>query len=163
MKYKVPFYKQSRIKRLSQVDSQNFNEVIENATIKLEEKFNGMCHKDYALSVNNPSSAIHMSMCAIDLKRGDKVICAINTYADIPEAIRHFDSEPIFVDIEPRTYHISYKALEETVKKNKSKKLRAIVVNHFAGLKVNLEPIIKLAKEHNLYVIEDYSNAPVLQ
>ena len=163
MEYKVPFYKQSRIKRLSEVDCQNFNDVIKDATIKLENKFTNLCHKDYALSVNNPSSAIHMSMCAIDLKRGDKVICAINTYADIPEAIRHFDSEPIFVDIEPRTYHISYKALEETVKKNKSKKLRAIVINHFAGLKVDLKPIIKLAKEYNLYLIEDYSNAPVLK
>ena len=163
MQYRVPFYKQSRIKRLSEIDCQNFNDAIKDATKKLEEKFINICHKDYALSVNNPTSAIHLSMCAIDLKRGDKVICAINTYVDIPEAIRHFDSEPIFVDIEPRTYHINIEALKKVVKENSSKKLRAIVVNHFAGLKVDLAPIIELAMEHNLYIIEDYSNTPVVK
>jgi dTDP-4-amino-4,6-dideoxygalactose transaminase len=163
MPYKVPFYKQSRIKRLSEIDSDNFNKAIKDATKKLENKFVNVCHKKYALSVNNPSSAIHMSMCAIDLKRGDKVICAINTYVDTPEAIRHFDSEPVFVDIEPRSYHINIESLKEAILTNKSKKLRAIVVNHFAGLKVNLAPIIELAKKNNLYVIEDFSNTPVLE
>jgi len=163
MQYKVPFYKQSRIKRLSKIDCQNFNDAIKDATVKLENKFINMCHKNYAISVNNPSSAIHLSMCAIDLKRGDKVICAVNTYVDIPEAIRHFDSEPIFVDIEPRTYHINIEDLKKVIKKNNSKKLRAIIVNHFAGLKVDLEPIVELAKEYNLYIIEDFSNTPVLK
>jgi len=163
MSYKVPFYKQSRIRRLSQIDCQNFCEAIENANIKLEKKFANLTNKEYALSINNPTSAIHLSMCAIDLKRGDKVICAINTYADIPESIRHFDSEPIFVDIEPKTYHINIESLKKVVQENKSKKLRAIVVNHFAGLRVNMEPIIKIAKANNLYIIEDFSNAPVLK
>ncbi len=162
MAYKVPFYKQSRIKNLSKLDSQNFYDFIENATEKLEKKFATVCKNKYIVSVNNPSSAVHLAMCAIDLKRGDKVICAINTYVDIPESIRHFDSEPVFVDIEPKTYHINIEDLRKKVKENASKKLRAIVVNHFAGLKVNLEPILEIAKEYNLKIIEDFSNAPLI-
>ena len=162
MPYKIPFYKKSRIKNLSKLDSQNFNELIKDATINLEKKFSKLFKSDYILSVNNTSSAIHLAMCAIDLKRGDKVLCAINTYVDIAESIRHFDSEPIFVDIEPKSYHLNIEDLRKKVKANKSKKLRAIVVNHFAGLKVDLEPILKIAKEFNLKVIEDFSNAPII-
>jgi len=162
MAYKVPFYKQSKITRLSKLDYQNFDKLIENATLHLEQKFASIYKSSHILSVNNPSSAIHLAMCAIDLKRGDKVLCAVNAYVDIAEAIRHFDSEPIFVDIEPKSYHINIKDLEQKIKQNYSKKLRAIVVNHFAGLRVQIEPILKLAQKYNLKVIEDFSNAPIM-
>ncbi len=163
MKYKIPFYQKSKIKNLSELNSSNFNELIKNSIEKLERKFSLIYKNSYILSVNNSSSAIHLAMCGIDLKRGDKVICAINTYSDIPQAIRHFDSEPIFVDIEPKTYHINIQDLEKKIKQHNSKKLRAIIVNHFAGLQVDLKPIQKIAKKYNLKIIEDFSNAPIIK
>ena len=162
MQYKVPFYKPTYVNNLAKIGRDNFNDLVESAVEELESSFVQRTNCDFALSVANSSSAIHLSMCAIDLKRGDKVICAVNAYADIPEAIRHFDSEPIFVDIEPKSYHIDISALKDAIAKNKSKKLRAIVVTHFAGLKQDMEEILKLAKDNNLIIIEDVSDAPVV-
>ncbi len=45
-----------------------------------------------------------LAMCALDFKRGDKVICSINVFPSVPETVRHFDAEPIFVDIASKNY-----------------------------------------------------------
>ncbi len=135
---------------------------VEEAVTKLEESFSKSCASEFILSTNNPSSAIHLAFCALDLKRGDKVICAVNSFVDIPESIRHFDSEPLFVDIDPESFLIDLHALESKLKEAKSKKLRAIVVTHFAGLYADMEAIMALAKSYNVAVIEDFSDAPTL-
>ncbi len=114
----------------------------------------------YALATTNTTSALHLAMCALDLKRGDKVICSVNAYANIPEVIRHFDAEPIFVDCDPFTYNIDLSRLESTLKLNKSKKLRAIIINHMAGLSLSMEDIYRLAKEYDVQVIEDLTEVP---
>jgi dTDP-4-amino-4,6-dideoxygalactose transaminase len=162
MKYKVPFYKPSFLNSIKNINSENFESITKDSITKLEQKFLDNSNCSRALSVSNSSSAIHLAMCAIDLKRGDKVICAINSYVDVPEAIRHFDSEPIFTDIEPNTYHMNIESLKKVVKENKSKKLRAIVVSHFAGLMDEMDEIMEIAKENKLIVIEDFSDAPLL-
>jgi len=162
MKYKVPFYKPSFLNSIKNINSENFENIAKDSIDKLERKFLDSSNCLQALSVNNSSSAIHLAMCAIDLKRGDKVICAVNSYVDIPEAIRHFDSEPIFTDIEPNTYHMDIDSLKKAIKENKSKKLRAVFVSHFAGLQDEMDEIVSLAKENNLIVIEDFSDAPLL-
>ena len=162
MEYKVPFYKATYLSRINNIDSDNFYNLTDNAEKKLENRFKELSNSKFTLSISNPSSAIHLSFCALDLKRGDKIICAINSYVDIPEAIRHFDSEPIFVDIEPDSYHIDIKALKKVLKENKSKKLKAIVVSHFAGLKQDIKEIVELAREAKVVIIEDYTDSSIL-
>ncbi len=71
---------------------------------KLEESFSKYIGCNYAVATNSGTSALHLAMCALDFKRGDKVICSINVFPSIPETVRHFDAEPIFVDIESRNY-----------------------------------------------------------
>ena len=163
MKHKVPFYKPTYIEAVRGIDEEVFYNRIPKAVDGLEERFKNISHYDYTLAVSNPSSAIHLAMCAIDLKRGDKVICAVNSYVDIPESIRHFDSEPIFTDIEPKTYQMSFESLQEAIKQNRSKKLRAVVVSHFAGLKQDIGDIKELAAKNGLIVIEDFTDAPIIE
>jgi dTDP-4-amino-4,6-dideoxygalactose transaminase len=93
-------------------------------------------------------------MCALDLKRGDKVICSVNSFVDVPEVVRHFDAEPIFVDID-KNYLIDLDKLEQSIKENKSKKLRAVIVNHIGGQSVELDKLYAMAKRYKLKVIED--------
>ncbi len=162
MEYKIPFYISTYPKRLKEINSENFNNIVANSINNLENNFKKFLNSKYTLSVNNPSTAIHLSLCALDLKRGDKVICPINSYVDVPESIRHFDSEPIFVDIEPRSYHMSIESLKKALKENKSKKLRAIVVSHFAGFLQDIKEIIKLAREAKVAVIEDFTDSSIL-
>jgi len=114
----------------------------------------------YALSTSSSSTALHLAMCALDLKRGDKVICSVNAYLDVPEAVRHFDAEPIFVDCDPFTYNLDPKKLEEALERNQSKKLRAVIVNHMAGLPAEMERIHELARAYDVQVIEDATDAP---
>jgi len=161
MSYKVPFYKPTFINSISKINSENFETIVENAVDRIEKRFKKLARREFSLSVNNPSTAIHLAFCSLDLKRGDKVICPINAYADIPEAIRQFDSEPIFTNIEKKSYHMDIDSFKELVDRNKSKKLRAVVVSHFAGLTQNIDEIIRVAKENKLIVIEDFSDNPI--
>ncbi len=126
---------------------------------KLEKSFREFIGCKHALATTSGTAALHLAMCALDFKRGDKVICSINVFPSVPQAVRHFDAEPIFVDIESKNYTIDLGKLEKALEKNQSKKLKAIIINHMAGHVVDLERVYALAKQYNVKVIEDASNA----
>jgi len=126
---------------------------------KLEESFKKFVGCEYAIATNSGTSALHLAMCALDFKRGDKVICSINVFPSVPESVRHFDAEPIFVDIENKHYNIDVAKLKQALEKNQSKKLKAVIVPHTAGKVSDMDKIYALAQEYNVKVIEDASNA----
>ncbi|CAA6819797.1 MAG: UDP-4-amino-4-deoxy-L-arabinose--oxoglutarate aminotransferase [uncultured Sulfurovum sp.] len=126
---------------------------------KLENAVKKFIGCENVLATTSGTAALHLAMCALDFKRGDKVICSINVFPSVPQAVRHFDAEPIFIDIEGDKYNIDLLNLEAALKKNKSKKLKAIVLNHMAGNIVDLEAVYAMASEYNVKVIEDASNA----
>jgi len=138
-------------------DVLNFSDI--RKVVKLENAVKKFIGCENALATTSGTAALHLAMCALDFKRGDKVICSINVFPSIPQAVRHFDAEPIFVDIEGENYNIDLGNLEVALQKNKSKKLKAIVLNHMAGNIVDLEAVYALAQEYNVKVIEDASNA----
>jgi len=126
---------------------------------KLENSFKEFIGCDHAIATSSGTAALHLAMCALDFKRGDKVICSINVFPSVPQAVRHFDAEPIFVDIESKNYNIDINKLEVALEKNQSKKLKAIIINHMAGHVLDLEKIYALAKQYKVKVIEDASTA----
>lgn len=126
---------------------------------KLEESFQEFIGCEYAIATNSGTSALHLAMCALDFKRGDKVICSINVFPSIPEAVRHFDAEPIFIDIESKNYNIDLDKLEKALKKNQSKKLKAVIINHMAGDIIDMERVYALGETYKVKIIEDASNA----
>ncbi len=156
---RVEFFKPNINKNTSKYIEDVLNLTDTKKTEQLEQKFKEVIGCKYALSVNSGSSAMHLAMCALDFKRGDKVICSINIFPSTPEAVRHFDAEPIFVDIEDKSYNIDLKKLEIALEKNQSKKLKAIIINHVAGDVVNLEKIYLLANRYNVKVIQDATNS----
>ncbi len=130
-----------------------------NKVEKLENKVKEFIGCENVLAVTSGAAALHLAMCALDFKRGDKVICSINVFPSVPQAVRHFDAEPIFVDIEDKNYNLDIGNLERALKDNKSKKLKAIILNHMAGNIVDLDAVYALASEYKVKVIEDASNA----
>jgi dTDP-4-amino-4,6-dideoxygalactose transaminase len=126
---------------------------------KLENSFREFIGCKYAVATSSGTAALHLAMCALDFKRGDKVICSINVFPSVPQAVRHFDAEPIFVDIESENYNIDLNKLEVALEKNQSKKLKAIIINHMAGHVLDLEKIYALAKQYKVKIIEDASTA----
>lgn len=159
MQNKIEFFKPSIREKTKQYidDVLTFsdNQKVE----KLENSFKNLIGCKHAIATTSATSALHLAMCALNFKRGDKVICSINVFPSIPQAVRHFDAEPIFVDIESKNYNIDLNKLEVALKKNQSKKLKAIVVNHMAGNILDLKKVYALAEAYNVKVIEDASNA----
>lgn len=113
----------------------------------------------YALTTSSSTAALHLAMCALDLKRGDKVLCPVNSFVDLPEVVRHFDAEPVFVDTLPGSYAIDPEKLRAAAEKIQGKKLRAVIVGHPAGKIAPMEAIRSVADTYNLKVIEDATEA----
>lgn len=113
----------------------------------------------HAISANSGTSALHLAMCAMDLKRGDKIVCSVNAFPSVPEVVRHFDAEPIFVDIDPDDFNIDLDALEKVLENNRSKKLKGVIVNHVGGQPTDLERLYAIAEHYKIKVIEEASDA----
>jgi len=158
MPVKVPFYRPNiDNKEKSQIDA-----VLSGGTHKikdLEEAFVKYVGSKYAVSSSDGTSALHLAMLAINLKRGDKVLCSVNAYPAVPEVVRHFDAEPIFVDSDENSYNINLDKLENILENNEYKKLKAVIVSHIGGRTVDLERLYNIAKIYNVRIIEDASEA----
>ncbi|MEA1920060.1 MAG: DegT/DnrJ/EryC1/StrS aminotransferase family protein [Campylobacterota bacterium] len=124
-----------------------------------EEAFEEYIGANFALATSHGTSALHLAMLAINLKRGDKVLCSVNAFASVPEVVRHFDAEPIFIDVDPDTYNIDLDKLENYLADNKSKKLKAVIVTHIAGQSTNLERLYHIAQIYDVKIVEDASEA----
>ncbi|WP_457597010.1 DegT/DnrJ/EryC1/StrS family aminotransferase [Hydrogenimonas sp.] len=125
----------------------------------LEEAFVQKTGATHAVSTNSGTSALHLAMCAMDLKRGDKIICSVNAFPSVPEVVRHFDAEPIFVDIDGEDFNIDLDALEAVLEKNHSKKLKGAIVNHVAGQPTDLKRLYEIAEKYAIKIVEDASDA----
>ena len=155
----IPFYKPS----IDENEKLLINEVLElsgsSKVLELEQGFSSYIGCKHSISTCNGTAAMHLAMCALDLKRGDKIICSVNSFPTIAEVVRHFDAEPIFVDIDKEDFNIDINALEKALEKNDHKKLKGIYVTHVAGQIANLDIIYKLALKFDVKVIEDASYA----
>lgn len=156
---KIPYF----IPDITEAEKEAIIEVLqnpsENLVPKLEQTFKQYIDVQYAVSAVNGAAAFQLCLFAMNLKRGDKILCSVNCHPMFPEMIRHFDAEPIFVDIQEDTFEISYEKCQEVLKNNMSKKLRAIVVSHTAGQVCDIKPFCELAKSYQIKVIEDATMA----
>lgn len=103
----------------------------------------------------NGTDALQIAMMALDLKPGDEVITADFTFAATVEVIALLQLTPVLVDVEPDTFNIS----PEAIKKAITPKTKAIVPVHLFGQVANMEAILEIARDHQLYVIEDNAQA----
>ena len=126
---------------------------------ELEEEFVEYVGSSYALATSHGTSALHLAMLALELKRGDKVVCCVNAHPSIPEVVRHFDAEPVFIDIEEESYNINLDKLEAYLEANSSKKLKAVIVTHLGGVTVDLQRVYAMGKQYSVKIVEDASDA----
>jgi dTDP-4-amino-4,6-dideoxygalactose transaminase len=94
-------------------------------------------------------------MMALDLKPGDEVICPAFTYVATAEVIGLLGLTPVMVDVDPYTFNLTASEIEKAITSN----TKAIVPVHLYGQACDMEPIMKLAEEHDLFVIEDNAHA----
>lgn len=103
----------------------------------------------------NGTDALQIAMMGLGLEPGDEVITADFTFAATVEVIALLQLTPVLVDVEEDTYNISIEAIKKAI----TPKTKAIVPVHLFGQAANMEAIMALAAEHNLYVIEDNAQA----
>ncbi len=146
---------------INEKESQQIQEALEgkDKSEEIEERFAKYIEAPYAIATSNETASLHLSMTTIDLKRGDKIICSVNAYPNVPEVVRHFDAEPIFVDIDMDDYNIDLDSLERILAKNKSKKLKGAIISHIAGQPTDLQRLYEIAQTYNILIIEDASDA----
>jgi dTDP-4-amino-4,6-dideoxygalactose transaminase len=103
----------------------------------------------------NGTDALQIAMMGLGLKPGDEVITADFTFAATVEVIALLQLTPVLVDVEIDSFNISIEAIKKAI----TPKTKAIVPVHLFGQAANMDEIMKLAQEHNLYVIEDNAQA----
>jgi len=112
------------------------------------EKYLGVRH---VIPVGNGTDALQIALMALGLKPGDEVITPTFTFIATAEVVALLGLTPVVVDVDFDTFNISI----ESVKKAITPKTKAIVPVHLFGQNADMEAIMALAKEHNLYVVED--------
>ncbi len=127
---------------------------------EFEDKFAAYVGAKYALAVNNATSGLHLSVLAMGLKEGDRVITTPITFAASANCVRFANGEVWFADIDPETYLLSIESVRKLIESKPKGFFKGIIPVDFAGLPVNLEEFRELANEHDLWIIEDACHAP---
>ncbi len=120
-----------------------------------EKAFAAWCHQGYCVGCGNGLDALMLPLKALGVGPGDEVIVPSNTYIATALAVTYVGATPVFVEPDIRTYNIDPARIEEKITAN----TKAIMPVHLYGLPCDMDPILEIAKKHNLYVIEDCAQA----
>ena len=110
---------------------------------------------DNALALNSCTAALHMALVGLGVGPGDEVIVPDMTFCATVNSVMFTGAKPVFVDVDYETMNMTV----DTVRKALSPRTKVILPVHMAGLPVDLDPILTLARKKNLYVIEDAAHA----
>lgn len=120
-----------------------------------EETFAEYCESKYCVGVGNGLDALYLSLKALGINAGDEVVVPSNTYIATALAVTFCGAKPVFVEPDIRTFNINPALIEEKI----TKKTKAIMPVHLYGQACDMDPIMEIAKKHNLYVVEDCAQA----
>jgi len=122
---------------------------------KMEKEFCDYLGCKHSIGVSSGTDALLLALMAIDIKPGDEVIVPTYSFFATAGVVSRLNATPVLTDIDPVTFNID----PEDVKKKITKKTKAIIPVHLYGQSADMEPIMKIAKEKNIIVIEDAAQA----
>ncbi|MCB0383320.1 MAG: UDP-4-amino-4,6-dideoxy-N-acetyl-beta-L-altrosamine transaminase [Psychroserpens sp.] len=127
---------------------------------EFEDNFANYVNAKYAVAVNNATSGLHLSVLALGLQPGDRVITTPITFAASANCVRFVGGEVWFADIDKDTYTLCLESTRQLIESKPKGFFKGIIPVDFAGLPVNLEAFRDLANQYNLWIIEDACHAP---
>lgn len=129
-------------------------------TARFEKAFAQMVGSPHALAVNSGTAGLHLALEAVGVGPGDKVITSVYTFTASAEVIRYLGADPVFVDINPRTFNLDAAKIDEYLSSpGGGDGVRAILPVHFGGQACEMAAIMDLARDRGLKVIEDAAHA----
>jgi dTDP-4-amino-4,6-dideoxygalactose transaminase len=120
-----------------------------------ESEFAAFSQVKFGIGVNSGTSALHLALLAAGVGPGDEVITTPFTFVATVAAIVYTGAKPVFVDIEPRSFTIDPNQIERAI----TERTKAILPVHLYGQMADMDPILEIARRHNLLVIEDAAQA----
>jgi perosamine synthetase len=123
-------------------------------TAEFEQKFASYIGTKHALGLNSATAALHLALMCIGVQGGE-VITPAMTFVSTNHAILYNGGTPVFCDIEPENLNMTAEEIAKLI----TAKTRAIIVVHYGGYACDMDPIMELAREHGLYVVEDCAHA----
>ena len=122
---------------------------------KFEDEFAAYSGGRHGIGVNSGTSALHLALLAAGVGAGDEVITTPFTFVATSAAIGYTGARPVYVDIEPRSFNIDPQLIEAAI----TDRTKAILPVHLYGQSADMDPILEIARRHNLVVIEDACQA----
>jgi perosamine synthetase len=122
---------------------------------EFEQRFADFCNVKHAVCASSGTAAIFLSLKALDVGHGDEVIVPSFSFIATASPILHVGAKPVFVDINTKNYTLN----PQEIKRKISKKTKAIIPVHLFGHPADMDPILELADENALFVIEDACQA----
>jgi len=120
-------------------------------TKEFEDAFAKYVGAKYAVAVTNCTAALHLSLLGIGIEKGDEVLVADFTHPATGHAVLYCGAKPVFIDVDPKTYNIDPGLIEEKI----TEKTKAIIPVHTFGQPADMDPIMEIASDYGLRVIED--------
>ena len=118
---------------------------------EFERAFGAFVGTQHAVAVSSCTTALHLALLALGVRPGDEVICPSFSFIATANCIVHAGATPVFVDIDPDTYNLDPRRIEEAI----TPRTRAILAVHQVGLPASMNEILEIANRHNLPVLED--------
>jgi dTDP-4-amino-4,6-dideoxygalactose transaminase len=118
---------------------------------ELEEAIASYCGVAHAVAVSNCTTALHLALLALDVGPGDEVICPSMSFIATANAIRHAGAEPIFAEVDPRTYNLDPDAAEAAI----TPRTRAIMPVHQIGLPADMDRFNAIGAKYGVKILED--------
>lgn len=120
-----------------------------------EEAFASYCGAEYAVGCGNGLDSLMLSLKALEIGSGDEVIIPSNTYIATALAVTFVGAKPVFVEPDIRTFDINPEWIEAAITEH----TKAIMPVHLYGQACDMDPILSIAKAHNLFIVEDCAQA----
>ncbi|MFO8020555.1 MAG: DegT/DnrJ/EryC1/StrS family aminotransferase [Promethearchaeia archaeon] len=140
---------------LKVLESQLLSSLAGEVVKKFEKEFADYMGVDHAIAVNSGTAALHTAITSLDIGTGDEVIVSPFTFIATASSVLQNNAIPIFADIDEKTYTLD----PESVKEHITDKTKAIIPVHLAGIAANMDPLMEIAQDYNLFIIEDACQA----